>query len=192
MEQPESEYVGAVTALGSLPSAESELRKVHEKTWSFLKGWGRIQGLTKRDSRKMVHRLNQERKLLAVLREHSLEDDLSERIRLNGEERTLVNCMQLMLESVSHPRRYEVVASSKLLHAAIPRLFSMFDTPMSKKFFGVNPSVPVYCGLFLPLAQTQLQMLRNVGMCPSRTDSCAGSWPKLIDEINWTWANYRG
>jgi len=191
IDQPESEYVEAVAALESLPTRSGrKIQLIQPKVWHFLKAWGRVQGLTNKDSRKMVQNLNLEGKLVEFLREHSLEEDLSRKIRFKGEERTLVNWMQVMLESISHPRRHEMIASSKLLHATIPTLFSMFDNPMSRKFFGVNASVPVYCGLFLPLAQTQLRMLRSVGMRPSGTDSCAGSWPKLVDEINWTWANY--
>jgi hypothetical protein len=65
----------------------------------------------------------------------------------------------------------------------------MFDNQMSERFFGVKASVPVYCGLFLPLAHSQIHLLRSYKIEPDEKQVCAGSWAKLIDEINWTLAN---
>ena len=183
-------YTSAVEALRDLPTQQDLLRTIYPKVWDFLKRWGRVQGLRKDDSREMVKSLNSHGGLLGFLRRYSLENDLNTVVDFNGENRTLANWMQIILRDVSHQRRNEAIGSTKLLHAAIPRLFPMFDSKMSQEFFGVpKASVLVYCGLFLPLAQCQIEWLRKINFKPDDSKVCAGSWAKLIDEINWTWAN---
>jgi hypothetical protein len=182
-------YSNAVEILRILPARQEQLRSIYPKVWGLLRSWGRVQGLTREDSRNLVKALNSYGGLLQLLRDYSLNDDLDKAIRFGGENRTLANWMQMFLGLVSHQRRNELVASTKLLHAAVPKLFPMFDNAMSYRFFGVNPSVAVYCGLFLPLAQSQIHLLRSYNIEPAENRVCAGSWAKLIDEINWTWAN---
>lgn len=182
-------YTNAVDALRALPTEPERLRTIYPMVWDFLRRWGRVQGLTEADNRKMLKTLNLYGRLLRLLRGYSLEDDLSKVVSFDRESRTLANWMQVILRDVSHQRRHEVMASTKLLHAAVPKLFPMFDNQISRKFFGVTSSVHVYCGLFLPLAKNQIKWLREGNIKPDRNQVCAGSWAKLIDEINWTWAN---
>jgi hypothetical protein len=180
-------YTDAVDSLRILPT--SELQPIYPKVWGLLRSWGRVQGLAREDNRNLVKALNSNGKLPSALRRYSLTDDLASVIKFSGRSQTLAYWMQEILGGVSHQRRTELVASTKLLHAAIPRLFPMFDGKMSEKFFEANPSVTTYCGLFLPLAQSQIQLLRSHKIKPDENHVCAGSWAKLVDEINWTWAN---
>jgi hypothetical protein len=137
----------------------------------------------------MVKTLNSYGKLLRILSGYSLDDDLGGAVSFNRQSKTLANWMQAVLRDVAQQRRREVIASTKLLHAAIPKLFPMFDNQMSQKFLGVPSSVPVYSGLFLPLAKSQIEWLRKCNIKPDKNRVCAGSWTNLVDEINWTWAN---
>ena len=185
-------YKTAVQSLRSLPlDSASKWRLAREAIWGFLIKWGRIRGFREANSYGMLKKLDSNALLINSLRKYELADDLARNISFKGQSRTIASWMQSLLCEISsvYPKRHQVVGASKLLHVTIPKLFVMFDNPMCERFFGTGATVPVYCGLMLPLARTQIEILRSVGVKPASHEACNGSWAKLVDEINWAWAN---
>lgn len=189
MDEPKP-YADAVDALTRLPiQARNDLESVQSKVWTFLRRWGRVQGLARVVSDEMVKRLNSYADLVTLLRQYNIDEDLSQKFSYESQMWPVAGWMQLLLNHISQVRRSEIVASTKLLHAAMPELFVMFDGPMCSKFFRTWPSDTVYCGLFLPLVQAEVEFLSGHGLRPDETKVCGKSWAKFVDEINWTWAN---
>lgn len=189
-------YLDGLSALSELP-ARSESSK--SKVLDFLFKWGHVRGPSKTDALKMLDKLNQNADLVVILRQHSIDDDLSQKLtyatRHKPTTKTVAGWMQILLREISGIRPRQVVASTKLLHAAVPQLFVMFDNAMCRRFFATPATEAIYCGLFLPLVQAQIQLLRQVNMTPSGNPEwndkmcCHDNWAKFVDEINWTWAN---
>jgi hypothetical protein len=142
----------------------------------------------------MVKHIDELAYLIKLLRhDWKLDDDLSRNISYDNQTRPVARWMQILLERVSRTSLgNQMVSSTKLLHAAVPRLFVMLDDKTSIRFFGTKPTSTVYCGLFLPLAQGQARWLSDHGLEPDPEQVCGSReplWPKLVDEINWAWAN---
>jgi hypothetical protein len=170
---------------------------LYETVYNYLTRWGHIPKTKsfRTDSETMTRKLQDSsyRDLVARLRDCSIaETDLSEKLAWSTGSRTIAGCMQAMLKDLSETSpsgRRNFVAASKLLHAAIPRLFVILDNLVCECFLGTKQaSVPVYCGLFLPLAKVQIGFLRDHGLTPDPAEACGGNWAKFVDEINWTWA----
>jgi len=184
-------YVGAIDPLKVLPlESGSAWKRARRSTWDFLKKWGRIQRFAENDSYKMLKKVDCHSELITLLRRHTILEDLSQPISYHNETRTIAGSMQFLMNEVAdaNPTRQNPVAASKLLHVTIPKLFTMFDNPMCNKFFRTRASVVVYCGLLLPLTQSQIKVLDRENIRPNQEKVCHDSWPKLVDEINWTWA----
>jgi len=184
-------YLEGVDALSQLPIQKNEDAK--SKVYRFLKVWGHVR-LSRGQWEEMVRHVDESAHLIKLLRrDWKLDDDLSKNISYDNRARPLARWMQVVLERVSRTSLGDqIVASTKLLHAAVPRLFVMLDDRTSLRFFGTKPTSTVYCGLFLPLAQAQARWLSDHGIEPDPEQVCGNReplWPKLVDEINWVWAN---
>jgi hypothetical protein len=184
-------YLEGVDALNQLPLQKNEDAK--SKTYRYLKVWGHVR-LSHHQWEEMVEHVDECAYLIRLLRrDWKLDDDLSKRISYENRVRSVAGWMQVLVERVSRTSTgNQIVVSTKLLHAAVPRLFVMLDDEICMKFFGTKPTPTVYCGLFLPLAQAQVRCLRDREIEPDPEQVCGSRealWPKLVDEINWAWAN---
>jgi hypothetical protein len=188
-------YEDTIDLLAEVPVKTTENAK--SKVYKFLRVWGTMRWIDKSECNQMLERLNEWVDLLKVLRRESrIDADLSKEVSYDQYVRPVGRWMQFLVDRISRTSQSkQIVASTKLLHAAIPNLFVMFDRKMSLRFFGKDPSLAIYCGLFLPLAQAEMRLLCEHGLHPDPKEVCGRRgecWPKLIDEINWTWANAEG
>jgi hypothetical protein len=184
-------YLEGIDALGQLPIQKNEDAK--SKAYKFLKVWGHVR-LIHTQWEEMVKHVDEHAYLIKLLRhDWKLDDDLSRNISYDNHTRPVARWMQILLERVSRTSLgNQMVSSTKLLHAAVPRLFVMLDDKISMKFFGTKPTSTVYFGLFLPLAQAQARWLSDHDVEPDPEQVCGSReplWPKLVDEINWAWSN---
>ena len=189
-------YTDVLEALDGLFQGTKGEDSTKPKVWRFLTKWGHVPPFrfSRSDSDRMVEKLKRHHdSLINCFRSRfTIMCDLSEKVTIRGDTRTVAGWMQFLLRDVSevgHSR--QVVATSKLLHASIPRLYVMFDNPICETFFGTSATAQTYCGLFLPLAKAQIELLREAGLSPDPNKVCRDNWAKFIDEMNWTWANRR-